>query len=139
MLRTVISVDQFHLLLKHVFDSFPKEASGLILKQEFRTNMILSVVCTSNKENNPFMFRIKESTIESVSNSIEKSGKKICGCFHSHIIGRAKPSIYDHLAKKKPGDLWLIYSIKFSELKLFKWNGNTFDKVRFRISWQQYL
>lgn len=133
MKEAFIQLSQLQLLLKYVQAAFPREASGIILNQEFKEYGILSFVETSSEENTPFTFCIRDVEIKKVSASLKKSEKKVCGCFHSHIFGSARPSKYDCAAKKEVGDLWLIFSVKFSDFKIYRWDGKIFHKQKFRI------
>ena len=133
-LEIIIPLSQIQRLLKQVRIAFPREVSGIILGQEFGPYTILSFIGTSIEENTPFTFCIRDVEINSISDSIRCSEKRIRGCFHSHVFGSARPSIYDCAAEKEVGDLWLIFSVKFSDIKVFRWDGITFQKQRFRIT-----
>jgi len=129
----IIKIYQLKQIVRFINNSFPKEAAGIIIADKFSTNFILTFVETSTKENTWFTFRIRDGEIKKIENSISETNKRICGCFHSHTIGQASPSRLDCEAKKKIGDLWLIYSVKFLEFNLYKWNGKSFQKVSFRV------
>ncbi|MEW6654080.1 MAG: Mov34/MPN/PAD-1 family protein [Bacteroidota bacterium] len=113
---------------------FPCEASGILLRRDFRRFTILTFVRTRSDENTPFSFRITDSDIQRISESFVDLHTRIGGCAHSHPLGRAVPSSIDSTAIKEPGDLWLIYSIRFHHLNLFQWNQTSFQKVSFEIA-----
>lgn len=129
----IIPIGQIQLLLRFVQSTFPLEASGIILGQELGKYAVLYFIETNIAENTPFTFCIRDSEIFKISESIKGSDKKIYGCFHSHIFGAARPSIYDFSADKNMGDLWLIYSVKFSDFKIYKWSGIAFQNQSFKI------
>jgi len=129
----VFPVDEIEKVLASAQTAFPKEASGLLLRQEFGRFMLLSVTETSNEENTPLSFRIRDEVIEKIAKCLKGSGKAICGVSHSHVLGRAWPSSVDCAATKERGDLWLIYSVAYCNLRLFKWDGMTFERTRFQI------
>ncbi len=129
----LLRIDQLQKLIDFIESTKPLEASGLILAEDFSKNTILSFVETACDENTSISFRIRDKTIKEVKDSIQDSGLRICGCFHSHILGPARPSYYDWISTKTIGDLWLIYSVKFLELILYSWDGSAFHKERFCI------
>lgn len=127
-------IDQVGELLACTKAALPREGAGLLLRREFKRFTVLSVAATSNEENTLLSFRIRDVAISKIAESLIDSGTKICGCFHSHVLGAARPSKRDCAATKKRGDLWLIYSVRFCNLNLFSWDGATFQKERYRIA-----
>ena len=130
----IFPIDQIEQLLTYAWAAFPREASGLLLRREFKRFTVLYVVATSNKENTLISFRIRDTTIDKIAESLRGSETRIGGCFHSHVLGAARPSTLDRVATKEPGDLWLIFSVRFRNLVLFEWDGMTFQRERFRIA-----
>jgi proteasome lid subunit RPN8/RPN11 len=130
----LVPIDQIEQLLTRVHAALPREASGLLLRREVKRFTVLSFAGTSTTENTPFSFRIRDAAIDKIEKSLSGSSTSICGCFHSHVLGAARPSKLDCTATKKPGDLWFIYSVRFRHLHLFAWNGITFQKERFLIT-----
>jgi proteasome lid subunit RPN8/RPN11 len=131
----LLPIDQAGKLVACVNAAFPREAAGLLLRQESRKGIVLlSVVPLSPTENTPFSFRIRDASIDDVEKSLANSGMKVCGCFHSHVFGPARPSKHDCAALKCPGDLWFIHSVRFRRLRLFLWDGRRFRTERFRIA-----
>lgn len=129
----LLQIDEVERILAQAKTAFPLEASGLLLRQAFRRFTILSVIETSIEENTLSSFRIRDAEISKIAKSVENSEKKICGCFHSHVLGPARPSRRDSLPDKERGDLWLIYSLSFRDLNLFRWDGSKFQRDRFQI------
>src|SRR6202051_3066050 len=119
----ILPTAQIEHLLTHVRAAFPREASGLLLRRDFKRFTILSVAGTSSTDNTPLSFRIRDGAIEKIAESLRGSDTRICGCFHSHVLGKAYPSSHDCAATKESGDLWLIYSVRFRDLHLYRWDG----------------
>jgi proteasome lid subunit RPN8/RPN11 len=132
-MKILIQLDELQKLLYYVEKAFPCEASGIILGQEFRGFTKLFFIETSNKDNTLFTFRIRDAEINKISDSIKGSEKSIVGVWHNHLIGPARLSKYDCVSAKERGDLWLIYSVKYSDINLFRWDGMSFRKLRFGI------
>lgn len=130
----ILSIHEIEKLLTSVQTAFPQEASGLLLRREFKRFTVLSLTVTSSEENTPLSFRIRDAAIDEIAESLRGSDTTICGCFHSHVVGPARPSSSDCAGTKKPGELWLIYSVRFRNLNLFGWDGMTFQKERFLIA-----
>lgn len=131
--RYVFPIDQIGKLVTFVRAALPREAAGLLLRREFKSFTILSFAPTSIEENTLLSFRISDAAIDRMAESLMNRDTRICGCFHSHILGAARPSPKDSAAIKKSGDLWLICSVRFRNLRLFSWDGATFQKERFKI------
>ena len=131
--RYVFPIDQIGRLLTLVEEALPREAAGLLLRRESKGITVLSFAPTPNTENSPLSFRIGDAAIDRIGQSLIGRETRICGCFHSHILGAARPSAKDRAANKKSGDLWLIYSVRFGNLRLFLWDGVVFQRERFRI------
>lgn len=129
----VFPADEIEKVLASAERAFPKEASGLLLRQEFGRFTLLSLTETSNDENTPLSFRIRDEAIEKIAKCLKGSGKTICGVSHSHVVGQARPSSIDCAATKARGDLWLIYSVAYRNLRLFEWDGMAFQRTRFKI------
>lgn len=134
--RYVIPIDQIGKLVTFVKQALPREAAGLLLRREFKSFTILSFAPTSNEENTLLSFRISDAAIDRIAESLMNRDTRICGCFHSHILGAARPSPKDSAAIKKSGDLWLIYSVRFRNLRLFSWDGLRFRTEHFRIAFR---
>lgn len=120
-------------VLKDARSAFPREASGLLLGKRSAGVTILSICATPSDENTLVSFRIRDETIRKIEESLRGGPVQIRGCFHSHVVGAARPSKYDCMGVKAVGDLWLIYSVRFCELRLFQWDGNAFQRRRYRI------
>jgi len=129
----IFPYDQLKEFLSHVDRVFPKEASGLLLGNEFKQFTILSFVADSCSENTACSFRIKAETMQKVARSLRGSTTKLLGCAHSHPKGAAFPSPMDREGATDACFLWMIYSVRRRELNLFEWDKRKFNKVRFRI------
>lgn len=130
----IIGVGSISSILENVRSAFPREASGMLLGEGSAGATILSICPTRCDENTPVSFRIRDETIRNIEESLRGVDVRIRGCFHSHILGAARPSKYDRAGSKAAGDLWLIFSVRFNELRLFEWDGNAFQRKCFRIS-----
>lgn len=130
----ILPVDQVERLLACVDDAFPCEAAGLLLGRQVGRYTVLTITVMSSTENTPLSFRIRDATIVQVASSLKGSATKIYGCFHSHVLGDARPSRADCEGAKEFGNLWLIYSMRFRRLKLFRWHGTAFFSERFRVA-----
>ena len=129
----ILPVDQVERLLACVDEAFPCEAAGLLLGRHVGRYTVLTVASVSSSENTPLSFRIRNADIAQVASSLKGSTTKICGCFHSHVLGDARPSRTDREGAEEFGSLWLIYSVRFRRLKLFRWHGTAFFGERFRV------
>ena len=129
----ILPSDEIEKLLASAQTAFPREASGLLLRQEFGRFTLLSLTATSDDENTLLSFRIRDDVIGKIAKCLKGTGATICGCFHTHVVGPARPSRVDCATAKKRGDLWLIYSLAFCNLSLFSWDGMTFHKTRLQI------
>lgn len=112
---------------------FPREASGLLVRRAVRGDHLLSVCVTSDAENTIDSFRIRDAEIDRLTRELRGTNGRVGGCFHSHSLGRARPSRVDRAQPKKMGELWLIYSVPERDLQLFEWNGTAFRPRRYRI------
>lgn len=129
----LIPVNQIRFLLECVQRALPREASGLLLREDYGHGLVLTFVPTSIYENTSSSFLIRTAAIKRISESLRGSPARIGGCFHSHTVGPAFPSKPDCAATKGHGDIWLIYSVRFRDLKLFCWNSSKFENQKFRI------
>jgi proteasome lid subunit RPN8/RPN11 len=113
--------------------AFPREASGILLARAEGGHQKLSVVITPNDRNTFHSFVVAAAEFNAVRSRMETADVRICGVFHSHIFGAARASQRDREAEKAAGDLWLIYSLRTGDLKLFEWDGAEFTRTRFRM------
>lgn len=130
----IISAGSIRDIMTSSHSALPKEASGLLLGEGSAGSVILTVRNTTYDENTLVSFRISDKTIRSTEQSIAWTKLKIYGCFHSHVLGIARPSKRDCASPKRTGDLWMIYSVRYRQLKLFEWDGSAFQKRRFRVA-----
>lgn len=129
-----IPAAEFDSLRRAVLAALPREACGVLLREECDGGTLLSLRMTSHHENTPVTFVIRERTLRAVGASLAGTRRTICGCVHSHVIGRAWPSYRDSEGTRAAGELWLIYSFAMRNLRLFEWNGAAFQRRSFRIS-----
>ena len=129
----LLEIAQLQKMVNHIEKAIPCEAAGIILAKEYKQHTYLSFVETSVEENTLLSFRIRDKAINEIAESVKGTRLRICGCFHSHILGPALPSSYDCLTPKKKGELWLIYSVRFLDINIFSWIGTSFRREHFRI------
>lgn len=130
----LIALDQVDRIVGYASAVVPREACGLLVRTEARRGSLLSIIPTSIEDNTPISFRIRVRTIEEIKESLKGSKSKVCGCFHSHVVGRARPSKGDRAGVKEPGELWLIYAVQLRTLRLYAWNGNIFQRKCYKIA-----
>ncbi len=130
----VLPYAQAERALEGARQALPNEACGVLLGRPRRRDIELHLVLTSSAENTPASFIIRTATYRQVQSSAAGSGLTVCGCFHAHPRGSSRPSKRDRRAEKNVGDLWLIYSLNWRELKLFAWDGRDFERQRYRIA-----
>jgi proteasome lid subunit RPN8/RPN11 len=127
------------LLWEGVRAAFPREASGVLMREETSTGTVLSLRMTSHHENTPLSFVIRDHTLSEIETSLAGTGKRMCGCVHSHVVGRAWPSRRDSSGTKTIGELWLIYSLSARSLRLFEWDGTMFRRQPVRQMARRYI
>ncbi len=127
----VIKLGTIRTILKLSNQSFPVEASGVLLCKKSHNGFILYVAPCSSKENTTVSFIIRDIEIKKVK--ANNPTLQFCGCFHSHVIGPAYPSKMDCSGKKSPGELWLIYSARYKQLRLFSWDKTKFFQKNFTL------
>lgn len=130
----LLPANQLLPLLRVVHDALPREASGLLVQREAKRGLLLSILPTPASDNTLHSFRISDESIAKTVRSLAGTGDLVCGCFHSHVLGPARPSKFDRLAASNVGGLWLIYSVRYQELNLFVWNDGEFRKERLCIT-----
>jgi proteasome lid subunit RPN8/RPN11 len=133
MRRYILPPSELEKIIEHVFSAIPKEACGLLLARDSARNSILSFIGLPSSGNSEYSFRIKDISICQIANSLRGSKTRICGCVHSHIRGRAKPSLVDCESSKGQCLIWMIYSVRYQELNLFEWCETGFRKIHLRI------
>lgn len=128
----LILKSEIGLMLRSVQAALPAEASGILLREPHRDETLLSIIPTRFDRNSLISFRISAEDIARGQRAAAIYAAEVCGCFHSHVISRARPSTYDSMASKRPHDLWLIYSVVYRNLRLFEWDGAKFLRRTFR-------
>lgn len=129
----VLAVSDVNALRRAVVAAFPREASGVLLREANDAGAVLSLLMTSHEENTPRSFVIRSHTLRSIGASLRGTGRRMAGCVHSHLFGRAWPSPRDSAGEKSAGELWLIYSLSGQNLRLFEWDGAAFQRQPLRI------
>lgn len=129
----VLCTSEIDSLRRAVLAAFPREASGILMREDSDAGTLLSLRTTGHDENTPMSFVIRSDALRSVATSLAGTNKKICGCVHSHVVGRAWPSRRDSAGAKAAGELWLIYSLTARSLRLFEWDGTTFQRWPLRV------
>jgi proteasome lid subunit RPN8/RPN11 len=128
-----IKTFDLRLLISETENKSPVEACGLLLTNTLNKKEFLQILPTNGKFNTVTSFRIEQKCIEKIKLKISDTNLKICGCFHSHTFGSARPSKMDINCKKNEGDIWLIYSKAFTDVRIYKWVSNTFHRQRFKV------
>ena len=128
-----IEIDALANLLRQARLAYPREACGLLVGAAARGGVRLSVLATETDRNTAVSFLIQDAAVERGQKAL-RSGETLCGVFHSHILGPARPSRRDRAGARTPGELWLIYSLRFRDLKLYEWDGGQFTRKRLRFA-----
>lgn len=128
-----LKIFDLRLLVNQAENKSPLEVCGILLTNTLNEKQYLYLQPTNGEFNTVTSFRIEQKSIEDIKSKITVPGVKICGCFHSHTFGSAKPSKMDIKCKKNEGDIWLIYSRVFNDIKIYKWSSNTFQRQKFRV------
>lgn len=96
-----------------------REVCGIIVN-DLQNNFEL--IYLKNKSNKPGHFELDLNKIKEIETKMKKRKKKVCGIFHSHPLGEARPSTED-LKITTPYRLLLIYDVCEKDLKLWKIHG----------------
>lgn len=128
-----LAISDVELLLRSVTAAFPREACGALLRQDTEFGTVLSLRITTHEDNTPASFVIRSATLRNIETSLRGTDKRIGGCWHSHVIGRAWPSRRDSAGATSAGELWLIYSLTGQNLRLFEWDGAAFQRRALRV------
>src|SRR5436853_4657038 len=98
----VFPLSELTAFLTHIQAACPREASGVLLRRDWRRTPTLFFAGTSHAENTATSFRIRDSAIREIADSPRFRDAQVCGCAHSHNLGRAFPSRQDIAAEKGP-------------------------------------
>lgn len=113
--------------------AFPAEACGLLAGRTTGGTLELVPYPTPNAARGRNAFRIPPAALTSVLQRMYRDGVVLCGCFHSHPSGPARPSPVDcRFGSRSPQFLWLIYSTTTRDLALFRQRGGSFAAVPWR-------
>lgn len=125
--------EHFEGFIAHVRSAVPREGSGLLLEQQFKRHSLLLFVPCSHEDNTVISFRISDAAISRVVDSVRGTQWRVTGCAHSHNRGRAFPSPNDCATPKGTLLLWLIYSVRWRDLRLFSWEHGTYNQENLRL------
>lgn len=131
--EVTISDATYERIVRIAAAAFPAEACGLLATKPGRSLDIVLYPAT-NVARGRDRFQIHRSAIAHIRHRIERDGLALCGCFHSHTHGPARPSPTDvRLAGTGFGFLWLIYSMATHRVGVFRRNAGRLTEV----TWQR--
>ncbi|MGS0527662.1 Mov34/MPN/PAD-1 family protein [Zobellia nedashkovskayae] len=109
---------------------FPCEICGLI---GINTDKYLHPLFVKNEDLNPLRnFRISNGSVAKAKIELNKRGFAFIGVIHSHPKTMAKPTTSDK-NYNMGNSLWIIYSVCYKELKIYKWNGRIFIEQKLLV------
>lgn len=133
-IKFVINKEDVENLKQDAVGHFPKEVCGLITAEyvnKMKIKLSFYFVENKSKTNSGFLIPILE--IEQLNRKLSGKNVWICGVFHSHPYGNAKPSYADILnGAKTRFKIWAIYSIRCKDLGLFHM-GNLNRQLKYEI------
>lgn len=113
--------------------AFPAEACGLLAGRTSGGTLEVLPYPVPNAARGRNAFRIAPAALSSALRRMHRDGVVLCGCFHSHPSGPARPSPNDcRFGNPSPQFLWLIYSTTTRDLALFRRRGGSFAAVPWR-------
>lgn len=96
-------------ILRHVMDSYPHEACGLLIG---RGGLVTAVIPSPNLSDSPEKnFEIDPALIIHHQRKCRTSGDRIIGHYHSHPDGAAQPSVRDQAQNYDSDLIWLIVKV----------------------------
>ncbi|HYC88691.1 MAG TPA: M67 family metallopeptidase [Thermoanaerobaculia bacterium] len=110
--------------------AFPAEACGLLAAKRVGRFLDIVLYPAPNVAIARGSFEIPRAAIATIRRRIGRDGLVLCGCFHSHPSGPARPSPTDsRLARTRPDFLWLIYSASSQQIGVFRKSNGRFTEV----------
>jgi proteasome lid subunit RPN8/RPN11 len=113
----------------HAENCLPDECCGLLAADS--SGAIRFAYPLDNSTPSPVSFTIAPEEHYGALSHAERQGWEICGVFHSHPAGLAKPSASDVTAGLDPDWVHLIYS--WDELRAFSIRGN--EVTELEVGW----
>lgn len=108
------------------------EAVGFLARKE-GTSLITSRVALANHNSNPQQgFFVEPWEQFRAEQKLENAGYEIVGVYHSHPVSEALPSRTDE-QMARAGELMLIYSVAFDELRAWRECGGSLVPVRLEL------
>jgi proteasome lid subunit RPN8/RPN11 len=112
---------------------YPFEICGILGYMIENENCFLTPYFVKNRYGDQrYQFKINNKDILLGKLKLAEKDYKYCGFFHSHPRSYAKPSIGDR-NYQLGNSLWLIYSVCYRNLKLYKWNSYKFSELILEI------
>lgn len=112
----------------------PREACGLLGGRPARGGRLqVTLYPAENEARSARGFLIRSRQMGELQRRIEDDGLVLCGCYHSHPRGAARPSVADRRLSARPGFLWIIFAPARLSIKAFWWNGRRFMERPLRI------
>lgn len=111
----------------------PREACGLLGGVPRDGVWYLRIFPAVNVLHSRTAFRIPPAEVARTRVLLARRGMRLCGCFHSHPCGPARPSPADCRLATQVGWVWLIFSPRWNTLGAFLWRGSRFAPLDLRL------
>lgn len=119
------------LIIDHSWRTFPRQACGLLFGKVSGHQLLVTAIPAENESPRHGMFLISPRQIIALARDRQWRSWSMCGCYHSHPRGAARPDRYDREFARQEGKWWIIYSNAKERLNAFYWNGRRFRVWRF--------
>lgn len=140
----VLTREVYDAVLDHALEAVPREACGVLAGSQGSgdTSGVVTASSahpTANVSETPQVrYEIDPEELLSVVESIEQSGRKVVGFYHSHPSGPASPSDTDHREATWVDHHYVIVSLSGRQptLGAWMWRGDEFarDSVSIRTT-----
>lgn len=118
--------DELARMAAFVERAIPREACGLLGGRIDRARLHVKIYPAVNDTRSLCGFLIRSRQFQELERQIESDGLSLCGCYHSHPRGAARPSVADQQMSTRPSFLWIICAPARRSTKAFWWNGRRF-------------
>jgi proteasome lid subunit RPN8/RPN11 len=108
-------------VMAHARFCAPEECCGLLAADG--DGSIRFAYPLTNSYHSPVRFNIEPAEMFGALRHAESNGWELAGSFHSHPAGPAYPSPTDQAEAAEPGWLYLVASLRPSELRGFRLSG----------------